>query len=229
MTAPLSTRRVHVANVRLRAVAWHRSHEPDGKGGVYDSSDVSRYEVSVCRKRVGAIVSSEWGYWRGELLDGAEVRGDYGYNGWSRAVWGLLQAATTRGDAFPEGFDVPPKGAAALLRAAAWGGQHGHVATPRSLYVSAWCGGDATRSVVRTLEGRGLDFRAANEAAPAAVKELCELKHRYDRAHDFATRGWQHLRGHSYADNSDEVEEVNPRLPRLRRRMTRGPGGDACF
>lgn len=135
-------RRVHPANVRLRAVAWHPSVESDGKGGVYDSSDVSRYEVSVCRKRIGAIVSDRWGYWRGELLDGDEVRGDYGYNGWSRAVWGLLQAATTRGDTFPEGFDVPPKGAAALLRAAAWSGQHGHVMTPRGVYVSAWCGRD---------------------------------------------------------------------------------------
>jgi len=191
-----------------------RSVEPKPGEGEYDS-EKTRMQVTVCRKPIGFLVESYWGYWHGEMLDGTAVNGDFGYGNKYTPVGALWRRAMVTG-LLP---DVPePSTPGDFLRELAFSGQHGHRHTPASyIATSGYC------SYYWSGETQRMDH-------PMWVKvaEVSARLRRFAHYRDEIKPQWAEVREIYYADNSTEVVEVN-RHGDERQRMTAGPSGDACF
>jgi len=193
--------------------------------------------IAVAHQRVGQVVSSEWGYWHAVTLDGREIHGDFGYDGWRRALWALLSDVESRG-ALPATPAVP-RTRAEWLRYLCSFQQHGQSTSATSAYLGHDMSGRLRDGmfpwpVLKAGEGYSKPTEQIMQelrATATKMKVLTAFQARLRRFVHHVTEvspGWKLVREVDYADNSTEVEEI-ARNGTLRRRMTTGPGGDACF
>lgn len=229
---------IRAHHVRLRTTDYWPAVGTDATGAPlagYASTEKKRIAVTVKRRPVGWLLSDQWRHWKAELLDGTSITGDFGYDGWRRALGALLSAVSARGEA-PTGSDARPSTAAEHLRSLAARGQHGAPTTPATYYLNLWCGSDASRDLgyelsdARRERGEPLDPEGWRTTAAVLidVEAVWKRLRRFAEHRESATR-WVKVREVAYADNSDEVEEVCEELRSFRRRLTRAPSGDACF
>ena len=195
------------------ATRFH-SVPPKPGEGQYDS-ERTRFRVSVAHKPIGYLVEDYWGYWFGELMDGTEIRGDFGYGNKFRPTAALWRRAMEEG-LLP---DVPePSTPADFLREIALSGQHGHQCTPASVHpTSSYC----------SYYWSGHTQRMDHPMWERVVKVSARLR-AFRHYRDEVKPHWVQVGERHYADNSTAVIEQD-RNGNERERVTCGPGGDVCF
>lgn len=219
--------------------AFVRTRDDDLQPGLRGPTASTKH-ISVGRVTIGRVVSQH-DYWHAVTADGREIRGDFGYGGWRRAVWALVRDAEARGifPALPE----KPRTCAEWLRYVASFHQHGVPTTPGGVYLSTGYWNEAGRLIGEALHTRptlkvGESYSkpsdqivAESKATATKVEEVAAFQARYRRfVHHVreVAPGWREVTKVGYADNSTEVREV-ARDGTVRQRMLVGPGGDACF
>lgn len=193
--------------------------------------------VAVTHQRVGKVVSSEWGYWHAVTLDGREIHGDFGYEGWRRALWALLTDVESQG--LLPATPAVPHTRAEWLRYLRGFQQHGQPTSATGMYLGSDMAGRLRDGlfpwpVLKAGEGYSKPTELIMQETRATAAKMAVLTAFQARLRRFVhhvievSPGWKHVREIGYADNSTEVEEV-ARNGTMRRRMTVAPGGDACF
>lgn len=129
------------------------------------------------------------------------------------------------------------------LRTLAASGQYGHVRKPHNYYPSDYSMSDCPWDWMHREVGRKPLYDTAGRLAGESIQSVptafdykvwqrfTEFARRYRAFHHYMKEikpGWRVVTTHYYADNSEEVEEVDTNGNR-RQRMTLAPSGDLCF
>ena len=198
----------------IRSATRFQAQEPKPGEDEY-SGEKTRLLVTVAHEPIGYLVEGYWGYWHGELMDGTEVRGDFGYGNKFRPTASLWRRA------FEDGLlpEIPePRTAADWLREIAFSGQHGHSHNPGSFRMSSgYC------SFYWSGHTQAMDHEMWEQVA-----EVSARLHRFRHYRDEVKPQWTAVQDVFYGDNSEAVIERD-RHGNERERMTAGPSGDLCF